>query len=141
MHSSPMADVESPYDRVRKLPKQFKPLKAYDAECRRGLVHTPEYDEQMRLVKEQFQRWLLEDRNPRPGAGTVPRRRCWKAGPASRFGVRTRERNARKGNRCRNPALATSYCAPMAAIGRIAFRDGLAMSQGIFRTRRHFGPR
>ena len=55
-----MTDVETPYDRVRKLPKQFKPLKAYDAECRRGLVHTPEYDEQMRVLKEQFQRWLLE---------------------------------------------------------------------------------
>ena len=55
-----MADVETPYDRVRKLPQQFKPLKAYDAECRRGLVHTAEYDEQMRALREQFQRWLLE---------------------------------------------------------------------------------
>ena len=55
-----MTDVETPYDRVRKLPKQFKPLRAYDAECRRGLVHTAEYDEQMRLLKEEFQRWLLE---------------------------------------------------------------------------------
>jgi hypothetical protein len=55
-----MTDVETPYDRVRKLPKQFKSLKAYDAERRRGLVHTPEYDEQMRVLKEQFQGWLLE---------------------------------------------------------------------------------
>ena len=55
-----MTDVETPYDRVRKLPKQFKPLREYDAERRRGLVHTAEYDEQMRVLKEQFQRWLLE---------------------------------------------------------------------------------
>jgi hypothetical protein len=55
-----MTDVETAYDRVRKLPKQFKPLKEYDAERRRGLVHTAEYDEQMRALKEQFQRWLLE---------------------------------------------------------------------------------
>ena len=55
-----MTDGETPYDRVCKLPKQFKPLKAYDAECQRGLVHSPEYDEQMRVLKEQFQRWLLE---------------------------------------------------------------------------------
>lgn len=56
-----MTKSESPYDRVRKLPKQFKPLVAYDDECRRGLVHTPEYDEKMRLLKEEFQRWLLSD--------------------------------------------------------------------------------
>jgi hypothetical protein len=55
-----MTYVETPYDRVRKLPKQFKALKEYDAECQRGLVHTAEYDEQMRALKEQFQRWLLE---------------------------------------------------------------------------------
>ncbi len=59
-HSSPMTEPGTPYDRVRKLPKKFKPLKAYDAECRRGLVHTAEYDEQMRVSKEEFQRWLLE---------------------------------------------------------------------------------
>jgi hypothetical protein len=55
-----MTGVETPYDRVRKLPKQFKPLKVHDAECRRGLVHTAEYDQQMRLLKEEFQRWLLK---------------------------------------------------------------------------------
>ncbi len=54
-----MADSKTPYDRVRKLPKQFKPLKAYDAERRRGLVHTPEHEERMRLLKDEFQRWLL----------------------------------------------------------------------------------
>lgn len=55
-----MTNVETPYDRVSKLPKQFKPLKAYDAECQRGLVHTSEYDEQMRSLKEKFRLWLLE---------------------------------------------------------------------------------
>jgi hypothetical protein len=55
-----MTDSDTPYDRVRKLPKQFKALKTYDAECRRGLVHTPEYDQQMGTLKEEFQRWLLE---------------------------------------------------------------------------------
>jgi hypothetical protein len=55
-----MTYVETPYDRVRKLPKQFKALREYDAERQRGLVHTAEYDEQMRALKEQFQRWLLE---------------------------------------------------------------------------------
>jgi hypothetical protein len=55
-----MTDSDTPYDRVRKLPKQFKPLRTYDAECRRGLVHTQEYDDQMRVLKEEFQRWLLE---------------------------------------------------------------------------------
>ena len=55
-----MTDSGTPYDRVAKLPKQFKPLKTYDDECRRGLVHTAEYDEQMRVLKEQFQRWLWE---------------------------------------------------------------------------------
>lgn len=52
---------ETPYDRVSKLPKQFKPLKDYDAECQRGLVHTSEYDEQMRALKEEFRLWLLEE--------------------------------------------------------------------------------
>ena len=55
-----MTDSGTPYDRVRKLPKQFKALKTYDAESRRGLVHTAEYDEQMRVLKEEFRRWLLE---------------------------------------------------------------------------------
>jgi hypothetical protein len=31
-----MAKFDSPYDRVRKLPKQFKPLTAYEEERRRG---------------------------------------------------------------------------------------------------------
>jgi hypothetical protein len=56
-----MAKFDSPYDRVRKLPKQFKPLKAYEEERRRGVAHTPEYDEQMRVLKEEFQRWLLAE--------------------------------------------------------------------------------
>lgn len=56
-----MTKFDTPYDRVRKLPKQFKPLQTYDAECRRGLTHTPEYDEEMSLRKEEFQRWLLAD--------------------------------------------------------------------------------
>jgi hypothetical protein len=25
------------------------------------VVHTPEYDEQMRVLKEEFQRWLLAE--------------------------------------------------------------------------------
>ena len=57
----PMAKFDSPYDRVRKLPKQFKPLRAYEEERRRGVAHTPEYDEQMRVLKEEFQRWLLAE--------------------------------------------------------------------------------
>jgi hypothetical protein len=57
----PMAKFDSLYDRVRKLPKQFKPLRAYEEERRRGVVHTPEYDEQMRVLKEEFQRWLLAE--------------------------------------------------------------------------------
>jgi hypothetical protein len=57
--SGPMAKFDSPYDRIRKLPKQFKPLRAYEEERRRGVAHTPEYDEQMRVLKEEFQRWLL----------------------------------------------------------------------------------
>ena len=56
-----MADSKTPYDRVGKLPKQFKPLKTYEAERRRGLVHTPEHEERMRILKEQFQRWLLAE--------------------------------------------------------------------------------
>jgi hypothetical protein len=56
-----MTNFDNPYDRVRKLPKQFKPLRAYEEERRRGLVHTPEYDEQMRALKEEFQRWLLAE--------------------------------------------------------------------------------
>ncbi len=46
-----MANSKTPYDRVAKLPKQFKALKAYDAERKRGLVHTPEYDERMNALK------------------------------------------------------------------------------------------
>jgi hypothetical protein len=57
----PMAKFDNPYDRVRKLPKQFKPLRAYEEERRRGVAHTPEYDEQMRVLKEEFQRWLLAE--------------------------------------------------------------------------------
>lgn len=56
-----MTSFDTPYDRVRKLPKQFKPLKDYDAERQRGLMHSPEYDEQMKVLKEQFQAWLLEE--------------------------------------------------------------------------------
>ena len=56
-----MAKFDSPYDRVRKLPKQFKTLRAYEEERRRGVAHTPEYDEQMRVLKEEFQRWLLSE--------------------------------------------------------------------------------
>ncbi len=56
-----MTKFDSPYDRVRKLPKQFKPLVAYDAERRRGLVHTPEFDQEMSQLKEEFQRWLLSE--------------------------------------------------------------------------------
>jgi hypothetical protein len=52
---------QSQYDRVRKLPKQFKPLKVYDAERRRGLAHTPEYDARMTALKEEFHRWLLAE--------------------------------------------------------------------------------
>ena len=57
----PMANSKTPYDRVAKLPKQFKPLKAYEAERRRGLMHTPEHEERMRLLKDEFQRWLLAE--------------------------------------------------------------------------------
>ena len=49
-----MAKFDSPYDRVRKLPKQFKPLRAYEEERRRGVAHTPEYDEQMRVLNAAF---------------------------------------------------------------------------------------
>ena len=51
-----MTNVETPYDRVRKLPKQFRALREYEAERRRGLMHTPEYDERMRQLKDEFQR-------------------------------------------------------------------------------------
>jgi hypothetical protein len=56
-----MATTETPYSRVRKLPKRFKPLKTYDAERKRGLVHTPEYDAQMAQLKEEFNRWLVTE--------------------------------------------------------------------------------
>jgi len=56
-----MTDAKTPYDRVGKLPKQFKPLKVYEAERRRGLMHTAEYDERMRVLKDQFQGWLLAE--------------------------------------------------------------------------------
>jgi len=56
-----MADPETPYDRVRKLPKRFKPLKAYEADRQRGLMHTPEHEERMRLLKEDFKRWVLAE--------------------------------------------------------------------------------
>ena len=56
-----MTKPESQYSRVRKLPKQFKPLEVYDAECKRGLVHTPEYDERMARLKEEFHRWLVSE--------------------------------------------------------------------------------
>jgi hypothetical protein len=56
-----MNNSQSPYDRIGKLPKQFQPLVKYDKERRRGLVHSPEYDEQMRMLKEEFQRWVLAE--------------------------------------------------------------------------------
>jgi hypothetical protein len=56
-----MPKSDSPYGRVRKLPKQFKPLEVYDAERARGLVHTPEYDQRMANLKDQFQRWLTSE--------------------------------------------------------------------------------
>lgn len=57
-----MTDHDTPYERVRKLPKKYKPLKAYDEEKRRGLVHTAEYDQQMSTLKDDFNRWLLAER-------------------------------------------------------------------------------
>jgi hypothetical protein len=56
-----MTTPESPYSRVRKLPKRFKPLQKYDAECRRGLVHTAECDERMARLKDEFHRWLVSE--------------------------------------------------------------------------------
>jgi hypothetical protein len=52
---------ESQYDRVRKLPKQFKPLAVYDAERKRGLAHTPEYEARMSALKDEFHKWLLAE--------------------------------------------------------------------------------
>ena len=57
----PHGELEDSLRRVAKLPKQFKPLKAYEAERRRGLMHTPEHEERMRLLKDEFQRWLLAE--------------------------------------------------------------------------------
>lgn len=54
-----MTSSDTPYDRVQKLPKRFKPLPVYDDETQRGLVHTPEYDQQMASLKAEFQSWLL----------------------------------------------------------------------------------
>jgi hypothetical protein len=56
-----MGQCEGKYDRVRKLPKRFKPLKVYDAECERGLMHTPEYDQRMSELKAEFRTWLLAE--------------------------------------------------------------------------------
>jgi hypothetical protein len=56
-----MPNSDSPYGRVRKLPKQFKPLEVYDAECKRGLVHTAEYDQRMATLKDDFHRWLSSE--------------------------------------------------------------------------------
>lgn len=56
-----MTTPKSQYDRVRKLPKQFKPLETYDAERSRGLVHTSEYDQAMATLKDEFHRWLLSE--------------------------------------------------------------------------------
>ena len=53
--------VRQPLRPGPQLPKQFKPLRAYEEERRRGVAHTPEYDEQMRVLKEEFQRWLLSE--------------------------------------------------------------------------------
>ena len=54
-----MTDSETPYSRVRKLPKEFRPLQKWDAERRRGLVHTPEYDTEMGRLDEEFRSRLL----------------------------------------------------------------------------------
>jgi hypothetical protein len=56
-----MGQSEGQYGRVRKLPKRFKPLKIYDAEREGGLMHTPEYDQQMRALKDEFRKWLLSE--------------------------------------------------------------------------------
>jgi hypothetical protein len=58
-HDARMTDSDTPCSRVRKLPKQFRPLQAWDAERRRGLVYTPEYDGEMGRLEEEFRRWLL----------------------------------------------------------------------------------
>jgi hypothetical protein len=34
---------------------------AYDAESKRGLAHTPEYDESMARLKVEFHRWLVSE--------------------------------------------------------------------------------
>ena len=61
-----MPNADSPYRRVRKLPKQFKPLEVYDAERKRGLVHTSEYDQRIASLKEEFNRWLVSDQDAEP---------------------------------------------------------------------------
>jgi hypothetical protein len=42
------------------MPSRFEALAAYNTEVSRGLAHTPEYQERMRLLQTDFDVWRRE---------------------------------------------------------------------------------
>jgi hypothetical protein len=54
------ADEKQRAARLRRLgpmPPMYEPLAAYNAECKRGLMHTAEYDAAMAWLQREFNEW------------------------------------------------------------------------------------
>ena len=52
------------------MPSEFEALATYNGEIGRGIVHTAEWDERMRLLQERYNRWVAtaDGATPWPGA-------------------------------------------------------------------------
>ncbi len=47
-----------------RVPAHFKPLAVFRAERRRGLVHKPAYEDQMRDLQDAYDVWVAEQHAP-----------------------------------------------------------------------------
>jgi hypothetical protein len=47
------------------MPGKFHPLATYNAECQRGIVHTPAWDAQMAELQREFDGWDWRQRYSR----------------------------------------------------------------------------
>lgn len=45
---------------IRTMPRKFDPLARYNSERTRGIVHTPEWVEQMKALQREFDEWNVK---------------------------------------------------------------------------------
>jgi hypothetical protein len=46
----------------QRMPEKFKPLATYNSEVARGVVHTPQWTAQMRMLQQEFDAWAAKIR-------------------------------------------------------------------------------